>query len=135
MRFAWLGAGAALSWVLAAGCSSADPSPPEGKAAAVSQAIQGGTSDSTHTFAVGVCIGGNGPGQCEGICSGALIAPNVVVTARHCVNKTSPSINCSEKPTFGALEATSFWVTTNSSIFTGNGPGWHQVASYAVPDD
>lgn len=138
MRFAWLGAGAALSWVLAAGCSSADPSPPDGKAASTSQAIQGGTSDSTHTFAVGVCIGGNPAEgqQCLGYCSGALIAPNVVVTARHCVNKTTPTIDCSENPEFGALEASTFSVTTNANMFNGNnGVGWHNVASYAVPDD
>lgn len=138
MRFAWLGAGAALSWVLAAGCSSADPSPPDGKAAAVSQAIQGGTSDSTHTFAVGVCIGGNpAAGQpCMGYCSGALIAPNVVVTARHCLNHTEETVACAENPTFGALNANLFMVTTNASLMDGNGGvGWHKVESYAVPDD
>ncbi|AKU96802.1 hypothetical protein AKJ09_03466 [Labilithrix luteola] len=133
MRFAWLGAGA-LSLVLAAGCSSTDPAPKEGKASAVSQAIQGGTLDSAHPFAVGVCIGGSGPGQCQGFCSGALIAPNVVVTARHCVNKTEQTIDCSKNPTFGDLEARTFSVTTNASMWSGS-TGWHQVMDHAVPDD
>ncbi len=71
-----------------------------------------------------------------GYCSGALIAPNVVVTARHCVNKTTPTINCAENPEFGSLEASTFSVTTNANMFNGNnGVGWHSVASYAVPDD
>src|SRR4051812_4835425 len=54
-----------------------------------SQGIQGGVTDTTHKFAMGICIGGrnsNGPNGCQGYCSGALIAPNVVVTARHCVD-------------------------------------------------
>jgi len=42
-------------------------------------AIQGGAADTTHTFAVAVLDASNAT------CSGTLIAPNLVLTARHCV--------------------------------------------------
>src|SRR5262245_24494181 len=50
--------------------------------------IQGGMSDVSHSFAVGVCFGQLG--ACTFSCSGVLIAPNLVMTARHCVAKFSP---------------------------------------------
>ena len=40
-------------------------------------AVQGGKPATTQTFAVGV--------YGRGLCSGTLIAPNLVITARHCV--------------------------------------------------
>ncbi|HEX4515538.1 MAG TPA: trypsin-like serine protease, partial [Polyangiaceae bacterium] len=75
--------------MLAAGCSSSD----HAVSSSQSQPIQGGTLDTTDSFAVGVCAGA--PGQCQLFCSGALIAPNLVMTARHCVNQpSSTSIDC-----------------------------------------
>src|SRR3990172_7411309 len=44
-------------------------------------------------FAVGVCATNSGPGNCSFLCSGALIAPNLVLTARHCVSQTPQTID------------------------------------------
>src|SRR5689334_1822864 len=93
MRLAQLGVGAALSFVglvvcSPLGCSQSESHRSSGESsptASTAQAIQGGTADgSAHPFAVGVCIGQKG--NCSEFCSGALILPNVVATARHCVD-------------------------------------------------
>src|SRR5438132_127277 len=87
MRIRFVGAVAFVASVWAVGCSSnATHEARDEGVSATAQAIQGGTSDTTHTFAVGVC--GGAKGQCQFTCSGALIAPNLVVTARHCVEQT-----------------------------------------------
>ncbi len=96
--------------ILAAGCSSS-AGPMIGQQ---SQAVQGGSVDTTHDYAVGVCAG-NGPGECQLICSGALIAPNLVMTARHCVDTTPKQIDCtSSSNVFGApyASASNYYITT-----------------------
>src|SRR5262245_50852317 len=79
MRSAWFAA-PVLALVVVAGCSQSKSESSDGDKAVASsrQAIQGGASDTTHTFAVGVCRTNQPGGQCYGICSGALIGPNLV---------------------------------------------------------
>ena len=141
MRFRFLGASlvGALSFGIVAGCSHAAPqgdgSEDRGKTASATQAIQGGSDDGeAHPYAVGVCAGG-AKGNCQGICSGALLLPNLVVTARHCVDATPKQIDCTANPPirFGASEGVS-WVTTNSKMFQST-LGWHHVKSIVVPTD
>lgn len=65
------------------------------------QSLQGGVADTAHSFAVGVLRTGGG----LGFCSGFLVAPNLVVTARHCVSRiASSTIDCAST-TFGELYA------------------------------
>ena len=122
MKVLAFGTAAFAAVILAAGCSSADPS------SAQAQAVQGGSVDSTDNYAVGVCVG-NGPGQCQLLCSGALIAPNLVMTARHCVDQSPQAIDCTSSSTvFGAQHAPTqyFYITTYYSMMQGT-KGWHQA--------
>jgi hypothetical protein len=146
MRLAQLGVGAALSFVGIVvsgpvGCSQSPPQPaarevmPTGSTA---QAIQGGMPDGTaHPFAVGVCVDASGPGQCNEICSGSLILPNMVVTARHCVDNSPKIVDCTMNgglgPSFGPSNGP-MWVTTNNNLFQTT-QGWHQVTSVSLPTD
>ncbi len=137
MRLAWLFAGAMVvtGVLVGTGCGAEEPSRTE-PVRATTQAIQNGSVDSTHSFALGVCINGTGAvnsGQCAGRCSGALILPNVVATARHCVDETPEKIDCTTNPSFGARKS-NFRVTTNTTM-AGAANGWYGVKSVAVPSD
>jgi MYXO-CTERM domain-containing protein len=103
--------GAAL-WIAACG---GEPSPDGVSASA--RPIQGGASDTTHLFAVGI-LGQVSTGTA--LCSGALLAPNLVATARHCVAALPASglIACPSTQ-FGALTpASNLVVTTDADVRT-----------------
>jgi MYXO-CTERM domain-containing protein len=121
----------ALAVVAAGGCSSAPtaPQPPE-PTGRTTGAIQGGTSDTTHNFAVGIAIDlGGGQGA---MCSGTLLAPNLVATARHCVAQlSSTQVDCSTS-TFGSLYATSQFLVSNSATLT-QGASIYSVSKIVVP--
>jgi len=94
----------------ALGCGG-DPA----RGTATTHPIQGGTSDTKHLFAVGILasVGGG-----TALCSGALIAPNLVATARHCVAAV-PADGIIDCPTtkFGALTpAKNIAVTTEADL-------------------
>jgi V8-like Glu-specific endopeptidase len=123
MKVFAFGTAAFAAVILAAGCSSTDPSSTQ------AQAVQGGSVDTTDNFAVGVCVG-NGPGQCQLLCSGALIAPNLVMTARHCVDQSPQQIDCTSASTvFGSQYApTNYYYITTYYVMQGQSTkGWHQA--------
>src|SRR5262249_27245972 len=113
----------------AAACSSTPPSPSEVTRSA-SSAIQGGSTDTGDNFAVGIEIDlGNGEGA---VCSGALLAPNLVATARHCVARlSSTQVDCSTS-TFGSLYAANQFIVTNSTILDQNA-ALYAVSQIVVP--
>jgi hypothetical protein len=96
-------------------------------AASSAGAVQGGRLDTSATFAVGVR-------SASSICSGALIGPNLVMTARHCVSEVAEGpVNC-KTARFGATApAGSFSITTAATI--GAKKGRHDVAEVIVPAD
>jgi len=115
---------------LAIGCStgSADS---EGIGSSSARII-GGVADTTDVWAVGIDIGG------AGVCSGTLIAPNLVLTARHCVSKTPNALDCdpdgglATNKILGNYPASSFRVTTGNQV--GASPQWSAKAVYYIDD-
>jgi hypothetical protein len=100
--------------LIVSGCMGAEPAPPT---ASQSSAIQGGTTDSTDTFSVGIIQTEDIANDMVAYCTGVMLAPNLVATARHCVAQlSSPTIDCSTS-TFGALyPASDLYITTATTI-------------------
>lgn len=77
-------------------------------------AIQGGVTSHEDVAVVGMAIVQGGS---IGGCTGSLIAPNLVLTAQHCVsNLSSPQVVCGS-PTFeSTISASSFYVSTETQL-------------------
>jgi MYXO-CTERM domain-containing protein len=111
---------------LLAGCGAADESHANGDelTGETSQAILGGLMDDGAAATSGVValrIGTTAPFE---LCTGSLIAPNVVLTARHCVSKSANAIVvCNEKgsSTNGA-HVTVDYEPESIHVFTGANP-------------
>ncbi|HLK38651.1 MAG TPA: trypsin-like serine protease [Polyangiaceae bacterium] len=108
----------ALGWI--AGCGSpaspAAPSTVEATATTTS-AIEDGVLDTTHNFAVGIVQTSQLQSHQISVCSGALLAPNLVATARHCVSPlTSPMVDCGTSTFSGVLPASDLLITTDPQL-------------------
>jgi MYXO-CTERM domain-containing protein len=100
-----------MAWI--SGCGGQ----PAAEVVSTSRPIQGGINDDTHLFAVGV-LGQTSRGTA--LCSGALLAPNLVAIARHCVAALPANglIACPNTQ-FGALTpASNIIVTTDADVRT-----------------
>ncbi len=100
----------ALSAVV--GCGSADA--PSESLGSISSAVQGGKADTTtaHNFAVGIA------NKMGGVCTGTLIAPNLVLTARHCVIPPSGNdgVTCADKfPK--SVAPSNLFITTEPNLY------------------
>jgi hypothetical protein len=106
----------ALVAVWSAACSSA-PSSSE-LTAITAAAIQNGATDPTHSFVVAVLQNSNQ----VALCSGSLLAPNLVATARHCVTTLTgpPQIDCATS-VFGSVLPPSDLVVTNDEQISTKG--------------
>jgi hypothetical protein len=113
---------------VASGCGNGPASEPTAR---TTSAIQGGTEDTTDDFTVGVQVdtgGGNGL-----ICTGTLLAPNLVATARHCAQIPSADTVICGKTTFGtATYAPSAYIVTTSPVMQ-PGDTRYQVEKVIVP--
>lgn len=110
------------------GCASAAPAPEP--TARTASPIQGGTDDTSHDFAVAVLVDlGGDQGD---LCSGALLAPNLVATARHCVAQiSSAQVDCATS-TFGSLYAPSQFAVSTSPVLE-QGATTYSVSKVIVP--
>src|SRR5580692_8261490 len=108
---------AALGAVAVVACSNG-PGRQEATARAL-EPIQGGTTDSTHAFAVAVVDHATGSQETVAICSGALLAPNLVATARHCVAPTSDptDVQCATAM-FGSVVSASDLYVSNDTVLS-----------------
>ena len=114
-------------------CSGAGPGYEEEPTATTSSAIYGGVldNDATQNGAVVAIEIGTVGDEAFYLCSGTLIAPNVVLTARHCVSTllTSAPVcdasgNTTNGPHFGAdTPVDQIQVFATPSIYKGETPG------------
>jgi hypothetical protein len=90
-------------------------------------AIKGGDEDTQDVAVVGIFDNGTGSE-----CTGALIAPKLVLTAQHCVAATPPILDC-ETAIFGALRPAAELFVTSRPSFTFNPSDYHAVAEVVLP--
>ncbi len=118
--------------VLAAACSAGAEDPVVPEATGTTQAaIYSGTVDSDESANGGVVSLKVGNGTSFELCSGTLIAPNVVLTARHCVSHNlTPTVSCDEHGKSGNGQHTgNDEDPTSIHVFVGSNPNFGKQAA------
>ncbi|WP_394837339.1 trypsin-like serine protease [Pendulispora rubella] len=133
--------GAFLAACLGAGCAS-EGAAEEKQVNASSDALLGAPLDPGHPFSVGICTG---PLQADGSCpptgtpgtsrcTGTLIAPNLVITARHCTERVSdPTTSDFCTSAFNGTPINSVMQITTGSSVVRPGSTWYTVQSIRKP--
>jgi hypothetical protein len=91
--------------------------------------IVGGSTDQVHDAVLAIALVTR---RSESLCSGSLIAPNLVLTAQHCVAVTEDErVDCSDS-TFGRLYSPgNLWVSSSTTV--GGGANFYPVREVVVP--
>lgn len=90
------------------------------------QAIQGGYSDLRDHAVVGLAVT-DGNGHILRTCSGSLIAPNLVLTAQHCIAPTPRYVTCDSSLFGPPAPAARVFITQSESMWTSD-TEWLPVA-------
>lgn len=117
------------AWVaLVATCGCAGEAPQ--RVGRAQQALEGGELD-TETLSVFRIL--NRDDGRNGLCTGTLILPNLILTARHCVAESSQTVVCGESP-FGDTYSTERVLFSNDAEPDLDST-WHGVRSLHVPSE
>lgn len=93
-------------------------------------AVEGGTLDRATTHAVAIATGG--PFAPDLRCSGTLIAPNVVLTVRHCLARIDTGVpSCDQSFPEPSASPSDYWV--NATPWAEPSSSWKNVSSWVVP--
>jgi hypothetical protein len=115
---------------LVVGCGSSEPAP-DVHIARTLQPIQDGQFDPDHKSVVGMFTV---QGRYGGMCTGTLIAPNLVLTARHCVAPSASGerfVVCGQAPFEAPFPPTNIFFT-NDNQMTEEG-NWFRARGVRVP--
>ncbi|WP_240807214.1 S1 family peptidase [Polyangium spumosum] len=96
------------------GCGDMSQGSPEGDVSEAELEINGGYLDDKDTAVVGIYAMNLG-----GICTGSLLAPNMVLTARHCIsqiNNNDGSVQCGVTKFAPPVAASNYLVTTHPEV-------------------
>ncbi len=94
-------------------------------------AIQGGFTDPRDSAVVGVALFDDDD-NIRRTCSGTLVAPNLVLTAQHCVANTAKFVDCPTAVFGSVARASRIRVTTSASIWSGDAD-WFPADSVILP--
>jgi hypothetical protein len=97
----------------------------------IEQSIQGGHTDAPDASVVGIGLV-DGARRFYRSCSGSLIAPNLVLTAQHCVASTSKLVRCEDAAFGDPVGPESVLVTLDAKMW-GAATSWLAVADVEVP--
>ncbi|HET9931081.1 MAG TPA: S1 family peptidase [Polyangiaceae bacterium] len=120
----WLSCGVAL----VTGCSAPDSTEENGS---LESPISGGTTDAVNTNVFGLLAHAD---DGVGACSSTLIAPNLLLTARHCIAHTTDEQVICGKATFSEPYPASAVIASNA-LDLNRTKDWYHASEIFVPSD